>query len=90
MIYVKRCVVPGRFMRAVRSVFAYVVGRQSVTAGEVMRIVRPASGIPAGMVFFPVWRALDYLSGSHATYDDFLGLCLKELCKTATGYGRPW
>ena len=78
MKYVSRLMVPRRFMRAVRAVFAYVVGRQSVTAGEVMRIVRPASGIPAGLVFFPVWRALDYLSGSHATYDDFLGLCLRE------------
>lgn len=77
MIYVGRCVVPGRFLRAVRAVFAYVVGRPSVTAGEVLRIVRPASGIPAGMVFLPIWRALDGLSCSHATYDDFLGLCLK-------------
>lgn len=78
MIYVDRCVVPGRFLRAVRSVFAYVDGRQSVSAGEVMRIVRPFSGIPAGLVFFAVWRALDILSCSHATYDDFLGMCLRE------------
>ena len=78
MKYVSRLVVPARFMRAVRAVFAYVVGRQSVTAGEVMRIVRPASGIPAGIVFLPIWRALGGLSCSHATYDDFLGLCLRE------------
>lgn len=78
MKYVSRLVVPRRFMRAVRSVFAYVDGRQSVTAGEVLRIVRPASGITAGLVFLPIWRALDGLSCCQASYDDFLGLCLRE------------
>lgn len=77
MIYVGRCVVPGRFLRAVRSVFAYVVGRQSVTAGEIMRLVRPLSGVLAGTVFYAVWRALEYAGGC-ASYEDFLGLCLRE------------
>lgn len=77
MIFVGRCVVPGRFLQAVRAVFACVVGRQSVTAGEIMRLVRPISGVSAGTVFYAVWRALD-CAGGFASYEDFLGLCLRE------------
>lgn len=79
MKYVGKCVVPSRFMRAVRSVFAYVDGRQSVTAGEIFRIVWPLTGVDGRQsVTAPVWRALGSLSCSHATYDDFLGVCLRE------------
>lgn len=78
MVYVGKSVVPGRFMRAVRAVFAYAAGRPSVSSGEVLRIVWPITGYPASFVFFPVYRALDSLSCSYATYDDFLGLCLRE------------
>lgn len=79
MVYVRRCVVPGRFLRAVRSVFAYVYGRQSVTAGEIFRLIWPLSGVDGRQsVTAPVWRALDSLSCCHASYDDFLGMCLRE------------
>lgn len=78
MIYVRRLVVPSRFLRSVRAVFAYAAGRPSVSAGEVFRIVWPITGYPASFVFLPVYRALDSLSCSYATYDDFLGVCLRE------------
>lgn len=82
MVYVRRIICPGYFMRAVRAVYAYavfacVVGRQSVTAGEIMRLVRPLSGVSAGTVFAVVWRAL-LAAGGCASYQEFLGLCLRE------------
>lgn len=82
MIYVRRYVVPGRFMRAVRAVFAYVVGRQSVTAGELLPVVtdathQPMSCLSSADVFFAVWRAFLAADGC-ASYEEFLGLCLRE------------
>lgn len=77
MIYVGRYVVPGRFLRAVRAVFAYVVGRQSVTVVEIMRLVQPITGSVSGSVFFCVWRSL-ISAGGCASYEEFLGLCLRE------------
>ena len=82
MIYVGRCVVPGRFMRAVRSVYAYAVGRQSITARELLPVVteatrQPMSCLSSAAVFFAVWRAL-LAAGGYASYEDFLGLCLRE------------
>lgn len=81
MSYVRRCVVPGTFMRAVRTAFAYVVGRQSVTAAELMHVVAGAYREPLALssaaVFAVVWRAL-LAAGGYASYHEFLGLCLKE------------
>ena len=81
MIYVSRLVVPRRFMRAVRAVFAYVVGHQSVTAAELMHVVAGAYREPLALssaaVFAVVWRAL-LAAGGYASYHEFLGLCLKE------------
>lgn len=82
MVYVRRCVVPGRFLRAVRSVYAYAVGRQSITARELLPVVteatrQPMSCLSSAAVFFAVWRAL-LTAGGYASYEDFLGLCLRE------------
>lgn len=82
MVYVRRVICPGYFLRAVRAVYAYAVGRQSVTAGELLPVVagayrEPLEWFSSAAVFAVVWRAL-LTAGGCASYGEFLGLCLRE------------